>query len=225
MLIEKVWFILLLLLLCFPSGLFLFCAHKKWSPIIPLAINTVCVVLTYFALTRPAVTSISIAPASAYSFEKGTVQNVSIQVTPQRPDAEIHFHSSQADIVQFEKGAGELTGKLTAKKEGIAELYVNIGEVKSNRLQITVTLPQEPEDEAPENADSAGKADDTGLTPSPADTQAPEKIDGNESQTVYISKTGSKYHLNPACSKGNYSAASLSDALKKGLTPCKKCAK
>lgn len=40
--------------------------------------------------------------------------------------------------------------------------------------------------------------------------------------TVYITKTGSKYHTHK-CGNGTYYAVSRSTALAKGLTPCKKC--
>lgn len=43
-------------------------------------------------------------------------------------------------------------------------------------------------------------------------------------QTVYISKTGSKYHSNPNCSNmKNPTSVSLDEAQSKGLEPCKKC--
>ena len=43
-----------------------------------------------------------------------------------------------------------------------------------------------------------------------------------KAQTVYITRTGSKYHTHK-CGNGTYYAASLSEAKARGLTPCKKC--
>lgn len=40
--------------------------------------------------------------------------------------------------------------------------------------------------------------------------------------TVYITKTGSKYHAHK-CGNGNYTTTSKSEAEKRGLEPCKKC--
>ena len=40
--------------------------------------------------------------------------------------------------------------------------------------------------------------------------------------TVYVTPTGSKYHTHK-CGRGNYYASSLSSALARGLTACKKC--
>lgn len=39
---------------------------------------------------------------------------------------------------------------------------------------------------------------------------------------VYITKTGKRYHYSPDCSKNSFETT-LSEALEKGLTPCKKC--
>ena len=40
--------------------------------------------------------------------------------------------------------------------------------------------------------------------------------------TVYVTPTGSKYHTHK-CGRGNFYQTSLSNALARGLTPCKKC--
>lgn len=40
--------------------------------------------------------------------------------------------------------------------------------------------------------------------------------------TVYITRTGSKYHTHK-CGNGTYYAATLSEAKQRGLTPCQKC--
>ena len=44
----------------------------------------------------------------------------------------------------------------------------------------------------------------------------------NNQQTVLITPTGKKYH-NHVCGNGNYSPATLQEALNRGLTPCEKC--
>lgn len=44
-------------------------------------------------------------------------------------------------------------------------------------------------------------------------------------QSVYITRTGSKYHYSNFCNGGTYIKTSLEDALKLKLEPCNKCAK
>lgn len=45
----------------------------------------------------------------------------------------------------------------------------------------------------------------------------------SEDKTVYITRTGSKYHYDSSCNGGTYYAVKLSEATAKGLTPCAKC--
>ena len=46
----------------------------------------------------------------------------------------------------------------------------------------------------------------------------------NNSNVVYITPTGERYHYSATCGGENSYKVSLNDALKSGLTPCKKCA-
>lgn len=62
------------------------------------------------------------------------------------------------------------------------------------------------------------------ITPTPAPTPTPEPVSEPVSTTVYITKTGSKYHVDGCqyLSKSQI-AISLSDAKSQGYEPCKKC--
>lgn len=44
------------------------------------------------------------------------------------------------------------------------------------------------------------------------------------SRTVYITRTGKRYHYSSHCNGGTYYASTLDKAKAQGLTPCKKCA-
>lgn len=48
----------------------------------------------------------------------------------------------------------------------------------------------------------------------------PQNVQGS---TVYITKTGKKYHYDGSCNGGTYIASTLEEALSRGLTPCQKC--
>lgn len=65
---------------------------------------------------------------------------------------------------------------------------------------------------------------DMTLTPEPTvePVTVPEPT-ASSGATVYITPTGSKYHLDPSCNGGSYSPASLEDAIARGLEPCGKC--
>ncbi len=51
----------------------------------------------------------------------------------------------------------------------------------------------------------------------------PPIIVQEESQTVYYTETGSKYHYDSKCGRGDYFPCTLDEALEMGLEPCKKC--
>lgn len=42
-------------------------------------------------------------------------------------------------------------------------------------------------------------------------------------RTIYVTKTGKRYHYDSTCNGGTYYASTLQNALARGLTPCKKC--
>lgn len=44
-----------------------------------------------------------------------------------------------------------------------------------------------------------------------------------QDRTVYITKTGKRYHYDDSCNGGTYIASTLSEAISRGLTPCQKC--
>lgn len=46
----------------------------------------------------------------------------------------------------------------------------------------------------------------------------------SNSQTVYVTPTGKRYHYSSSCAGKNATRSTLSDAKSRGLTPCKKCA-
>lgn len=54
---------------------------------------------------------------------------------------------------------------------------------------------------------------------------SPQMSEVTDVTTVFITKSGSKYHFSSNCGNGTYFESSLEEALAKGLTPCKKCAK
>ena len=51
-------------------------------------------------------------------------------------------------------------------------------------------------------------------------TQAPTE----QSITVYVTKTGKRWHLSSSCNGGTYTPTTKEAAEARGLTPCKKCA-
>ncbi|WMI82063.1 copper amine oxidase N-terminal domain-containing protein [Anaerotignum sp. MB30-C6] len=54
-------------------------------------------------------------------------------------------------------------------------------------------------------------------------TNTPADSADEKGKTVYITRTGKKYHYDSTCNGGNYFSSTLDEALAMGLTPCSKC--
>lgn len=52
-----------------------------------------------------------------------------------------------------------------------------------------------------------------------------KKATKSSSRTVYVTKTGKRYHYDNHCNGGTYYKSSLAKAKASGLTPCQKCVK
>lgn len=94
------------------------------------------------------------------------------------------------------------------------------------------------ENQVPVVAEAPAKANETpAAVPEKQDTQpvaqdtiteketpvAVEREPEKQSKTVYITKTGKRYHYDGTCNGGTYYESTLSEALGKGLTACEKC--
>lgn len=83
---------------------------------------------------------------------------------------------------------------------------------------------QEPPSDPPAESTPAEPSPDPPVATVPAEPSSdPEPSAATQSRTVYITKTGKRYHYNDHCNGGTYFEATLDDALSRGLTPCKKC--
>lgn len=74
---------------------------------------------------------------------------------------------------------------------------------------------------------STSGATSTQTTPSNTQTSTSTTTSTQPStnKTVYITKTGKRYHYDNNCNGGTYYPSTLSEAQSRGLTPCNKCVK
>ena len=61
----------------------------------------------------------------------------------------------------------------------------------------------------------------TFVTETTAVTEVATEI--KDTDIVYYTKSGKRYHYDNQCGKGTYFECTLNEAMDKGLTPCKKC--
>lgn len=74
---------------------------------------------------------------------------------------------------------------------------------------------------------STSGATSTQTTPSntQTSTSTTTPTQSSTNKTVYITKTGKRYHYDNNCNGGTYYPSTLSEAQSRGLTPCNKCVK
>lgn len=72
---------------------------------------------------------------------------------------------------------------------------------------------------------STSGATSTQTTPSntQTSTSTTTSTQSSTNKTVYITKTGKRYHYDNNCNGGTYYPSTLSEAQSRGLTPCNKC--
>lgn len=114
----------------------------------------------------------------------------------------------------------EFEGTTYAPLRALAEAYGL--EVSYNHEQrvVCVNSPKQQE-----NNNSNNTSNNKTNTGSQEDTKKDTKDTQEETKaaTVYITKTGKRYHYSGTCNGGTYYKSTLADALKRGLTPCQKC--
>ena len=80
-------------------------------------------------------------------------------------------------------------------------------------------LPELP-DELPADVETSGE----GTVPSASDSSESMDLSAEETAgTIYVTKTGKRYHYDSTCNGGTYYPSTLEEALSRGLTPCEKC--
>lgn len=119
---------------------------------------------------------------------------------------------------------------ITALSAGTAYIHFETvgGAVCSGKIEITVlpdtcgTLPSTDDTATNESTDPTATATSGGID-APATSSTTTETDDGTTATVYITPTGSKYHLIKECAGKNAIEKSL-DEISASYDPCKKCA-
>lgn len=165
--------------------------------------------------------------------------------TPSDADiANVTVECSDADIAEVVKDNDVIT--LQPKAEGEVDITLHSGDITSNAVTITIIDEEriaaekaeqerleaeqaEQERIAAEKAEQERLAAEEKAKQAAAQQQAAEQETVNQqtqqtnSQTVYVTPTGKRYHYDNNCNGGTYRPTTLDDALSRGLTPCNKC--
>lgn len=180
--------------------------------------------------------------AMALELDRVVEENARLQLRVEDLEIELEkqkliLQETEAALAQIpsvsEPSAEETISMAAPEEEPISE----VEPTSSSEPELVQSTAEEPATEAAaEPSVSPEGATQTAENPQPstealqsAEQEAEPKSETTSGQvqvgsTVYITKTGKKYHTNPSCNGATYYECSLEDAIAKGLTPCKKCA-
>ena len=250
---QKTGWIIALLILFFPVGLFLMWKYTNWKKPIKGIITALILIIAFSGLSsEPKLEQISLSgninELEAYNINEAV--SLTLSTTP--TDYEI----PETDI-KCSGGNLNIMGKqviFSASKAGKYRVWVEHDGVKSNKVVINIEdkkaielAQKEAEEKAAEEAKLKAEEEEKLKAEEEARKKAEEEAAAEKAeqervaaeaaqasvqstqpqeQMVWISATGSKYHNKPNCGKMNPNNATqmtLSDAQSRGYEPCKKC--
>ena len=140
--------------------------------------------------------------------------------------------TAQADLdakiqAAVDEALAESQALLAEKESELSEISGLLEETQDELEQTKAELEQtqdELETAEAANSRSSGSSSGSQASDSITDNTSSQSADTGitNSQTVLITRTGSKYHTHK-CGNGTYYEATLDEALARGLTPCEKC--
>lgn len=123
-------------------------------------------------------------------------------------DLQSQLEEAQSSLAETQLELQQTTENLNQTKEQLSQSQSELTQTQ-NKLKKAQTSSSQTSSASSSSSVSSGssRSADSGIT---------------NSQTVLITRTGSKYH-NQKCGNGTYYETTLNDALSRGLGPCKKC--
>lgn len=218
---QRTGWILVFLIFFFPVGCYLMWKYRPgWNKWVKWPLTAV------FGLWFLIIAIASLAPASS-------PDSLTLSEAPETPlisqadlDAKIQaavdeaLAESQALLAEKESELSEISGLLEETQDELEQTKAEL-EQAQNGLEQT---QDELETAEAANSRSSGSSSGSQASDSITDNASSQSADTGitNSQTVLITRTGSKYHTHK-CGNGTYYEATLDEALARGLTPCEKC--
>ena len=210
-----------------------------------------CALITFSSATMPKITSLSLDCGSTIELDLKETSTIPVLFSEEGANTDkIEFVSSDQNILTFtsEQTGNSLTGIITPKAEGTAEIMISAGNVESTPVTVTIIdseriAAEEAARKAAEEED-ARKAAEEEAARKAAEEEAARKAAEEESakkaaeeaaqqqaaaqqpqeQMVWIPQSGSKYHSKSSCSgMDGPRQIPISQAISRGYEPCKRC--
>lgn len=211
---QRTGWILVFLIFFFPVGCYLMWKYRPgWNEWVKWPLTAV------FGLWFLIIAIASLPPASS-------PDSLTLSEAPETPLI------SQADLdakiqAAVDEALAESQALLAEKESELSEISGLLEETQDELEQTKAKLEQtqdELETAEAANSRSSGSSSGSQASDSITDNASSQSADTGiiNSQTVLITRTGSKYHTHK-CGNGTYYEATLDEALARGLTPCEKC--
>lgn len=211
---QRTGWILVFLIFFFPVGCYLMWKYRPgWNKWVKWPLTAV------FGLWFLIIAIASLTPASS-------PDSLTLSEAPETPLI------SQADLdakiqAAVDEALAESQALLAEKESELSEISGLLEETQDELEQTKAELEQtqdELETAEAANSRSSGSSSGSQASDSITDNASSQSADTGitNSQTVLITRTGSKYHTHK-CGNGTYYEATLDEALARGLTPCEKC--
>ncbi len=183
-----------------------------------LCVAAVLTVLYAVAVTKPAV-NIGVDAKSASS-DVNTTENIETEDVSEIYSLTDLSESESASAVDETLTDGELSESVTSSAQdrtvtGLAKIQTTKRETTTQHKAETTKKHEASTQRAPTTQKET--------TTKRISTTAEVSLNDNEEMTVYYTKSGSRYHYANPCGRGTYYPTTLSDAKRRGLTPCQKC--
>ena len=199
-LITKDAFVIILLVLLPPLGLYIMWKYKSWSMLYKVIISVIIPILIVMWIfdIEPTTREISIAPETV-NLELDSIKLLDVKLTPENADKDnIVYVSSDFAIAKAKDG------KVYSVSEGTTTIYAydKKSKVKSNEITVRVATSLE----------------------NLLYVKALESSEPITDDLVYITRNGEKYHLKDCTAlKGTAAPVTKADAAAAGKTACSKC--
>ena len=210
-----------------------------------------CALITFSSATMPKITSLSLDCGSTIELDLKETSTIPVLFSEEGANTDkIEFVSSDQNILTFtsEQTGNSLTGIITPKAEGTAEIMISAGNVESTPVTVTIIDSERiAAEEAARKAaeeEAARKAAEEEAARKAAEEEAARKAAEEESakkaaeeaaqqqaaaqqpqeQMVWIPQSGSKYHSKSSCSgMKDPRQVPISEAIAGGYEACSRC--
>ena len=235
---QKTGWIIALLILFFPVGLFLMWKYTNWKKPIKGVITALILIIAVSGISSdPKLEQISLSGNIDESESYDINETVSLTLSTTPSDYEI----PESDI-KCSGGNLNIMGKqviFSASEAGKYRIWVDHNGITSNKVIINVEDKEaialaekeaeekaaEAQKQAEEEATAQAAAEQAEQERIAAETAAAQTAEQPQEQMVWISESGTKYHSKPNCGRMNPDKATqipLSEA-QKHYEPCSKC--